>query len=100
MSASPMLHLPAELLEHVANQANERDLKALRLACRELHATTDRPFVKAFFTHRTHLVTKYSLETLVSITASPKLRGQLKSLKFATTGLPYADRPQRSGVRG
>ncbi|KAK4503981.1 hypothetical protein PRZ48_004896 [Zasmidium cellare] len=85
MSKKQLLDLPAELLEHVAEQSNNKqDLKSLRLACRDLHAAADRAFIDAFFTHRTHLVTKYSLDTLVSITSIPRLRSQLKSLKFAT----------------
>jgi hypothetical protein len=48
---SPLLHLPAELIEHIASHLQERtDVLSLRLSCRQLHTDTFRAFGKAFFT--------------------------------------------------
>jgi hypothetical protein len=48
---SPLLRLPAELIEHIASHLQERtDVLSLRLSCWQLHTDTFRAFGKAFFT--------------------------------------------------
>lgn len=75
----------------VAENSDRQALQALRLVCRKLQAAADRPFIDTFFTHRCHMDTKYSLETLASITAVPRLRDGLQSLTFVNATLTFAE---------
>lgn len=55
----------------IGEAADPHDLLAARLSCTEIRGGVTKPFVKAYFTIRKHIVTEYSLLALIDITAHP-----------------------------
>ncbi|KAF2163880.1 hypothetical protein M409DRAFT_56991 [Zasmidium cellare ATCC 36951] len=82
-----LLRLPAELVAAVIEQGDKKVIKVLRLVCRELHGTVDPLFIKTFFAHRCHLWTQFSLDVLMRITDSPRLRAGITSIALGRPSL-------------
>ncbi|KAK5120850.1 hypothetical protein LTR85_005917 [Meristemomyces frigidus] len=64
--------LPVELLMSIAEGVDKQDLIALRFANREISAGIDSVFLKAFFSRRTHIFTKFGLQALADIAAKDR----------------------------
>ncbi|KAK5120859.1 hypothetical protein LTR85_005926 [Meristemomyces frigidus] len=83
-STTTLTALPAEMLAAVAEQAEPRDLLALRLACRDVSAAAFESFIKAFFTKRSHLYTSYGLQSLLDISAQPHLMKRIEEIEIVS----------------
>lgn len=91
-SSLGLLELPNEVLIKIFNSAEDRDLHNLRLTCRELYDTATPHFAKVNFTERFHVVSPYSIDTLVKITEHPVFGGYVKTVAVSSarqTTRPY-----------
>lgn len=73
--------LPTELVQEIAKYAH-KDIVSLRSICRDICFKLDNVFVDKYFTSRTHLTTRQSLEALAEIVKSPRLRQALRKIEF------------------
>lgn len=80
---TPLLRLPHEMVDHIAEFLSENDLLNMRLVCKEVEGATFACFRRTCFTSRTISLQLHSLETLLSISMHPrKLGSRLESLHF------------------
>lgn len=66
------------------------------MTCKEPFVVADQQFVEAFFTHGTHVISQQSMTALLSITKTPTLLRQIKSITINTLSgairNPYIER--------
>ena len=75
--AIPILSLPLELLQRIADDLYIIDLCQFRLSCRRVAKAIDGSFVKEFFTDKQFVLTDFSLQALVDISKT-RLAKQLR----------------------
>jgi hypothetical protein len=83
-SPSRLIELPNEVLMEICSSAEDRDLPSLRLTCRELCDTATPHFAKVNFTERFHVVSPYSIDTLVKITEHPVFGGYVRTVAICS----------------
>ncbi|KAK3640524.1 hypothetical protein LTR56_011862 [Elasticomyces elasticus] len=93
-----ILELPTEMLVHIANALKDgSDPLALRSTCTNLERATNDAFAAKYFAVRTHLFTRYGLQTLVDITKHPYLGRKVQKIELIVKDLrrgsfgPYDD---------
>ncbi|KAK4501978.1 hypothetical protein PRZ48_007788 [Zasmidium cellare] len=86
-STVKLLDLPIEMLAMIADFLDGKDLLVLRLTHNLLTAAADDAFARAFFTHRKHLFTNYSLKVLANITFRPNWVRKMRTIEFCTVEL-------------
>lgn len=85
--------LPMEMVQAIADQTEPYDVLALRSTSQKMCAGSNDAFLRHFFTHRRHVLSRHSLLALVSIASNPALRGQLRSLDLVMVQLEEEDVP-------
>lgn len=84
-SGSPLLSLPLELVEEIAQVVADRnDLLALRLSCIHVSESVKKTFLKVYFTTLKHHWTKKSLDTLVEITSHHDYASYVRHIMIGT----------------
>ncbi|KAK5683256.1 hypothetical protein LTS10_004787 [Elasticomyces elasticus] len=93
-----ILELPTEMLVQIANSLkNGHHLLAFRLTCKSLEKASHDTFATKYFAVRTHLFTRYGLQTLVDITKHPYLGRKVQKIELIVKDLsrgsfgPYDD---------
>jgi hypothetical protein len=76
--------LPHGLLGLIAAAADPNDLANLRLTSKDLCAAATRPFGLSRLAHRRSIVSPYSLQGLIELTAHPVLAPCMKSISLGT----------------
>ncbi|KEQ59098.1 uncharacterized protein M437DRAFT_27715, partial [Aureobasidium melanogenum CBS 110374] len=66
-----LVDLPTEVLVEIFNHLPEKDISTVRLVCKKLCDAATPRFAKVNFTERTHVVSPYSIDKLVSIAEHP-----------------------------
>lgn len=85
MAAASKIHeFPSEMITALAAQAEKADLLSCRAVCRKWKEASDDTFLKTFFTTRTHLFWASSLETLKSISLTPRFAKRIKQINIVT----------------
>ncbi|CAK3829916.1 Hypothetical predicted protein [Lecanosticta acicola] len=82
--ATNVLSLPPELQSTIASFTTDTDLLAFRKASRELRAASHGTFVERFFTTKSVLYTRYSLQRLHDISSQRHLAAKLRTIEFKT----------------
>jgi hypothetical protein len=82
-SPSRLLELPNEVLIKICSSAEDQDLPRLRLTCSKLCDAANPQFAKVNFTTRVHVVSPYSIDTLVKITEHPVFGGYVKTVSIS-----------------
>lgn len=78
---SYLLNIATEIFEQVAESAQPKDLKALRLASRDTNQKSLRTFAEAYFTERAHLLcSKRSLTVLLNIAKHPTFARSMRTV--------------------
>lgn len=85
-----LLRCPPEILCHIIKFVNDRDLSTFRLTCKQLSACALKSFALAYFTERKHIVSRYSIVTLLRITAHPVFGCYVKAI------ILYAPLPRKT----
>ncbi|KAG9745730.1 hypothetical protein KCU73_g7803, partial [Aureobasidium melanogenum] len=80
-----ILDLPLEVLERVVSFVDARDLIALRSTCRKLEKAATSSFARQFMKCRRHVLSVYSLKTLVDIAAHPYFGRFIEAIILDTT---------------
>ncbi|KAH0375169.1 hypothetical protein KCU89_g18109, partial [Aureobasidium melanogenum] len=78
------LVLPHEVWDMIANVTHPDDLANLRLISNSMNAATTKPFGLSRLAHRRFIVSPYSLQGLVQLTAHPILGTCLRSISLGT----------------
>jgi hypothetical protein len=81
---APASALPLEVWGMIAAAADPDDLANLRLTSKDLCAAATRPFGLSHLAHRRFIVSPYSLQGLVQLTAHPVLAPCMKSISLGT----------------
>jgi hypothetical protein len=81
---APASALPLEVWSIIATVADPNDLANLRLASKGLCTAATRPFGLSRLAHRRFIVSPYSLQGLVQLTAHPVLAPCMKSISLGT----------------
>ena len=76
----PFEAIPMELLGAICELIPSQILLQARLVNKAFARACDQAFIQAIFTMREHLVTKYSLLSLVSILSVPRLSSKLEKI--------------------
>jgi hypothetical protein len=89
------VRLPLEVWVMVATEADPKDLASLRLASRYTNAAATRQFGLSRLAHRRFIVSPYSLQGLIELTAHPVLGPCMRSISLGTYRMDedYADFP-------
>ncbi|KAH0143446.1 hypothetical protein KCU67_g13555, partial [Aureobasidium melanogenum] len=80
-----ILDLPFEVLERVVSFLDARDLIALRSTCKKLEKAATSSFANQFMKCRRHVLSVYSLKTLVDIAAHPYFGKFIEAIILDTT---------------
>ncbi|KXS95058.1 hypothetical protein AC578_3888 [Pseudocercospora eumusae] len=89
-STTPNLaSLPEELLANVAVRLGADDLASLRLTCKSIEARVLYDFAKEYFEEKCFMFTTASLNCLLNISKSEKLRPHLRHVYFITASFPH-----------
>ncbi|KAG9517156.1 hypothetical protein KCV07_g6370, partial [Aureobasidium melanogenum] len=80
-----ILDLPLEILERVVSFVDARDLIALRSTCKKLEKAATSSFAHQFIKCRRHVLSIYSLKTLVDIAAHPYFGKFIEAIILDTT---------------
>jgi hypothetical protein len=73
-----------EILIKICGLAEDQDLPNIRRTCRKLCDAATRHFALVNFTERVHVVTAYSINALVEITAHPVYGGHVKTVSICS----------------
>lgn len=92
--ATTLEDLPVELVRAIVEEGDPRDILSLRLLSRTICAKVDDSFTDAYFTHRRHAITAYSLQALTTISADSKLCRKLQSIDLVLVQLGSWNDPQ------
>jgi hypothetical protein len=76
--------LPLEVWGMIGTEADPNDLANLRLASKDMNAVATRPFGLSRLAHRRFIVSPYSLQGLVELTAHPVLGPCVESISLGT----------------
>ncbi|KAI1422127.1 hypothetical protein F5Y12DRAFT_656040 [Xylaria sp. FL1777] len=87
----PFLQLPLELFLQILEYLGVADFLAFRLVCRHIETLLFDSFRRAFFTERRFSITFHSLQALVDITRSPRLKNCLTRLTIGLDRLHTSD---------
>ena len=87
---SRLAELPEELISNISIKLGVDDVFALRLTCKSLEAGSLHEFATEYFSHKCFMFTSESLQVLVNIADSEKLRGRLHHVYFIP--LLYSER--------
>lgn len=90
--------LPTELKKLIVHHAEDSCLANLRLANKELNAIATKPFGKRLLAERRFMLSEYSLQSLVDLTAHPVFGKQSETCCMLAIGA-NADHTQSSCVR-
>lgn len=66
---------------------NSKDIKSLRLTCKELHPNATRLYAERYLTEPFFILSRYSLESLVDICKHPILSSHIRTIGIVTTTL-------------
>ncbi|KAG9517969.1 hypothetical protein KCU93_g8568, partial [Aureobasidium melanogenum] len=75
-----LLSLPTEILCQIAEHVDGQDLIQMRLVCNSLYYAANKPFGIVYLTHRSHALTRKSIESLLEIVAHHSLGLYVKSI--------------------
>lgn len=89
--ATTLETLPAELITHILEDVHEHDLAALRLTCKSINASATPLFDKAFFEHRSHILSLYSIRGLVDISDHPIFGACVRTISLGRYPSPTRD---------
>ncbi|KAK5736355.1 hypothetical protein LTR17_007519 [Elasticomyces elasticus] len=85
----PILKLPAELTEVVADDVDAADLRALKLTCRYLNTNVQRAFIRAHFTEQSFiLASPESMQALVEMTEHEVYSKVIRKLNLFVLKMP------------
>ncbi|KAK3658750.1 hypothetical protein LTR56_001621 [Elasticomyces elasticus] len=85
----PLLTLPAELMEAVADNVSAADLRALKLTCRLVNTNVQRAFVRAHFTEQSFILSSpQSMQALVDITKDKVYGKVIRTLNLLALKIP------------
>jgi hypothetical protein len=84
LSPLRLLGLPIEILIRICTLLEDPDLPEIRRTCRKLCDAATRHFALVNFTERVHVVTAYSINALVDITAHPVVGGYVKTVSICS----------------
>lgn len=91
-----LLTLPVELVQAIFEKLLpgpcdkvKRDILSLRLVNREVSALVENLYLNVFYSTRRHIITRYSLEYLVTVSADPRLRRKLRRIELVPVKLKY-----------
>ncbi|KAK5728265.1 hypothetical protein LTR15_001400 [Elasticomyces elasticus] len=91
----PILKLPAELTEAIADDVDAADLRALKLTCRYLNTNVQRAFIRAHFTEQSFiLASPERMQALVDVTQHEVYGKVIRKLNLLVARLPK-ERPSR-----
>ncbi|KEQ61701.1 uncharacterized protein M437DRAFT_33977, partial [Aureobasidium melanogenum CBS 110374] len=62
-----LLALPTEILCQISEHVDGNDLITMRLVCNSLHHAANKPFGIFYLSHRHHVLTRKSIESLLEI---------------------------------
>ncbi|KAK3675814.1 hypothetical protein LTR78_004455 [Recurvomyces mirabilis] len=84
----PILELPPEVVVHISNFLNTKELGDFRQSCKAIETATFKAFSKDFFSKRQFMLEQVSLQALVDISKHPVLSKQLSEVIISTHKLP------------
>ena len=95
-----MLDLPSEVLIDICESIEAADLPNVRLTCKQLRDTATQHFGKVNFTETVHVVTPYSMDTLMKITEHPVFGQCIESIGIcsARRTVPIKGPPRQSQI--
>jgi hypothetical protein len=80
-----LVDFPTEVLVRVFDFVDHRSLSTARLVCKRFSDAATRRFAIVNFTETVHVVSPYSIDTLVSITEHPVFGGYVKTVAICST---------------
>lgn len=94
------MELPTEVLIDICESIEAPDLPIVRLTCKRLRDTATLHFGKVNFSETIHVVTPYSMGTLMKITEHPVFGGCVKTIGIcsARRTAPVKGPPRQSQV--
>ncbi|KAG9848875.1 hypothetical protein KCU98_g5405, partial [Aureobasidium melanogenum] len=79
---SGLLSCPSEVLATIFSDPslNSKDIKSLRLTCKELHPTATREYAERYLTEPFFILSRYGLESLVNICRHPLISPHIRTV--------------------
>lgn len=84
MARPNLKDLPEELVSNISLRLWSEDVQALRLTCKALEEKTLHDFASEYFSEKAFIISSASLNVLVAIAKSAKLRGFLRRIHIIT----------------
>lgn len=91
--------LPVELISFIGFLVAPSDIIKLRQTSRHIMASLDDAFAYYFFSHRSHLYTRHSLEVLCEIPSRKYLRKKLECVEIHIPFEDLCDLPTANAVQ-
>lgn len=94
---SGLLSCPSEVLATIFRNSNlnSKDIKSLRLTCKELHPTATREYAERYFTEPFFFLSRYSLGSLVDICRHPLIGPHVRVIGIVANTLHVEGLKQR-----
>ncbi|KAI5236448.1 hypothetical protein E4T43_08640 [Aureobasidium subglaciale] len=89
-----LIMFPTEIVALIASLAEVHDLRAFRFTCKTFHDAAAKPFGKAFFIQRSHVISHTSMFELLLMSANPKVGPYIRQLGFNSILLQPPPIPQ------
>lgn len=80
--------LPGELVNHICRYLPARHIHNFRMTCKDIQTKADRQFVVSHFQVTQFMITRESLETLVTIVKSSRFGSRIKELQLCLVTFP------------